>query len=240
MRIIGIDTSTKICGIGIVEDEEIIAEYNFRVSGTHSNQLMPLVDEILKRLDLKIDQMDAFAVASGPGMFTGLRIGVATVKGLGYALKKPIVGIPTLDLLANNLKFVDRLICPIMDARQNEVYTAIYRGGKELQRMSDYLCLPIEKIIEMLDGLTIFLGDATDKYRDVIKSSAKDAIIAEHVFNLPRGANVAMLGARRLQSESEEEQVFKDNVFTLTPLYIRKSQAEVKYQKGILKSKRLI
>lgn len=240
MRIVGIDTSTKICGIGIVEDQEIIAEYNFRVSDTHSNQLMPLVDEILKRLDLKIDQIDAFAVALGPGRFTGLRIGVATVKGLGYALKKPIVGVPTLDLLANNLKFVDRLICPIMDARQNEVYTAIYQGGKELQRMSDYLCLPIKKLIEMLNGPAIFLGDATDKYLDVIKSSAKDAIIVEHVFDLPRGANVAMLGAKRLQSEGEEKQIFKDNVFTLTPLYIRKSQAEVKYQKGILKSKKII
>lgn len=240
MKILGIDTSTKICGLGIVEDDEILTEYNFKVSRTHSDQLMLLVDASLKRLDLKIDQIDAFAVALGPGIFTGLRIGVATIKGLAFALKKPIVGIPTLDLIANNLKFVDRLICPIMDARQNEVYAAIYQGGRQLQRMSDYLCLPIEKIIEMLDSPMIFLGNAADKYRDLIEASAKDAIIAEHLFDLPRGANVALLGGKRLRSEGEDMQTFLDNAFTLTPLYIRKSQAEVKYQKGLLKSKRIV
>lgn len=240
MRIIGIDTSTEIGGIGIIEDEKILAEYNFQVSNTHSNQLMPLLDEILKRLKLKIGQIDVFAVALGPGMFTALRIGVGTIKGLGYALNKPIVGIPTLDSLAVNLKFVNRLICPVMDARRNEVFTAIYQGGEELQRISDYLCLPIEEVLEMLDEPTIFLGDATDEYRNVIESSAKDAIIADPVFDLPRGANVAMLGMKKLQSEDVDEQIFKDNVFTLTPLYIRKSQAEVRYKKGVLKSKRII
>lgn len=241
MKIIGIDTSTEIAGIGIIEDGEVLAECNLHIKNTHSNQIMALVDEILERLELRIDQFDAFAVALGPGMFTALRIGIGTVKGLGYALNKPIVGVPTLDLLANNLKFVDKLICPIIDARRNEVFTAIYKGGEEIQRVSDYLCLPIEEVLATLDASAIFLGDATDKYREVIKSSAKDAIIADPVFDLPRGANVAMLGVKKLQSEGgADNQIFKNNVFSLNPLYIRKSYAEVRYQEGDLKSKRII
>lgn len=249
MIILGIDTSTENGGIGIIEEKKVLSECNLHIKDTHSNQLMPLLDEILERLELEISQIDAFAVALGPGMFTALRIGIGTVKGLGYALNKPVVGIPTLDAIANNLKFVDRLICPVMDARRNEVFTAIYQGGKEsgrdgnrplLQRLSDYLCIPFDRVTEIVDEPTIFLGDATDKYRNFIESSMKDAVIADSVFDLPRGANIAMLGKKKLLSEGIDNQKFKENIFSLTPLYVRKSQAEVKYEKGILKSKQII
>jgi len=240
MKILAIDTSTEICGIGILEDEKIISEYNFKVSGTHSQTLMSTVDDMLKRLNIELEQIDAFAVALGPGMFTALRIGVATVKGLGLALNKPIVGVSTLDLLAYNLKFVDMLICPIIDARRNEVFTGIYRGGEQVQRITDYLCVPIKKLIEMLDEPAIFLGDGTDKYGEIIKSSEKKLTVAEHVFDLPRGANLAMISAKKLQKEGIDNKIFKDNIFKLTPLYIRKSLAEVRYEMGGLKSKRII
>lgn len=127
MKLLGIETSTRTGSVAIVEGEEIIAEYTLKSKETHTARLMPAIDHILKDTHLTIHQMDAVAVSLGPGSFTGLRIGLATAKGLCLALRKPLVGILTLDALAHNICYSSHIICPLLDARKGEVYAALYR-----------------------------------------------------------------------------------------------------------------
>jgi len=136
MKILAIDSSGLVASIAILEDDNLIAEYTINYKKTHSQTLLPMLEQVKNMVELELDTLDVIAVAAGPGSFTGLRIGSATAKGLGLALKKPIVGIPTVDAMAYNLYGTDKLICPIMDARRGQVYTGIYkfeqRNEKEL------------------------------------------------------------------------------------------------------------
>ena len=125
MKILAIDSSGLVASVAIIEDDNMLAEYTVNYKKTHSQTLLPMLDEIGKMIDLDLQTIDAIAVAAGPGSFTGLRIGSATAKGLGLALNKPLVSIPTVDGLAYNLYGTDKLICPLMDARRNQVYTGI-------------------------------------------------------------------------------------------------------------------
>ena len=127
MKILGLDSSGIVASVAIVEDDVLIAEYTVNYKKTHSQTLLPMLDEIAKMTELDLNSIDAIVVAAGPGSFTGLRIGSATAKGLGLALKKPLIAIPTVEGLAYNLYDISGLICPIMDARRKQVYTGIYR-----------------------------------------------------------------------------------------------------------------
>ena len=126
MRILGLDSSGLVAGVAIVEDDRLLAEYTTDYKKTHSQTLLPMLDEIQKMIELDLESIDAIAIASGPGSYTGLRIGSATAKGLGFALNKPLVEVPTLEGLAWNLWGTEKLVCPIMDARRNQVYTGVY------------------------------------------------------------------------------------------------------------------
>lgn len=126
MKVLAIDSSGLVASIALIEDDNMIAEYTINYKKTHSQTLLPMMDEMRRMIDLELDTIDVIAVAAGPGSFTGLRIGSATAKGLGLALNKPIVGIPTVDGMAFNLYGTDKLICPIIDARRGQVYTGIY------------------------------------------------------------------------------------------------------------------
>ena len=127
MKILALDSSGIVASVAVVEDDTLLAEYTVNYKKTHSQTLLPMLDEIVKMTELELESVDAIAVAAGPGSFTGLRIGSATAKGLGLALKKPLVAVPTVDALAYNLYDAQGLICPIMDARRKQVYTGIYR-----------------------------------------------------------------------------------------------------------------
>ena len=233
MKILGVDTSTPVGSIGITDDESVIAEYSLNVVETHSSRLMSAIDDLLRRALLKIHDMDAFAIAIGPGSFTGLRIGLGTMKGFCYALKKPLVGVVTLDALAYNVKFADKLICPILDARRGEVYAAVYRGSSDgrLELQTDYLCTKIELLLETLAEPTIFLGDGFNRYKDTIAEMLKEkAIFTTPFFGFCRGATVALLGYERLKAGES------DDYFSITPFYIRKSEAEVRFEAGMLRT----
>ncbi len=233
MKILGLDTSTPVGSIGITDDESVVAEYSLNVVETHSSRLMPAIDEVLRSASLAIHDMDAFAVALGPGSFTGLRIGLGTIKGFCYALKKPIVGVVTLDALAYNLKFVDKLVCPILDARRGEVYAAVYRGSPDgkLELQTDYLCTKIEPLLETLTEPTVFLGDGLNRYKETIAEILKNkAILTPPFFGFCRGVAVALLGYERLKAGES------DDYFSITPFYIRKSEAEVNFEAGRLQS----
>ena len=156
MRILALDSSGLVASVAVVEDgavdDQVIAEYTVNYKKTHSQTLLPMLDEIVKMTELDLKTIDAIAVAKGPGSFTGLRIGSATAKGLGLALDKPLVGIPTVEALAYNLYDVNGLICPIMDARRKQVYTGIYRyEDHRLVTVKDQMAVGIEELLSMLN-----------------------------------------------------------------------------------------
>ena len=126
MKILALDSSGLVASVALTEDDDLIAEYTVQYKKTHSQTLLPMLEEIRKMVELDLKEVDAIAVAAGPGSFTGLRIGSATAKGLAFALEKPIIPVPTLDGLAYQMYGTDALVCPIMDARRNQVYTGIY------------------------------------------------------------------------------------------------------------------
>lgn len=225
MRILALDSSGLVASVAILEDDNLIAEYTVNYKKTHSQTLLPMLDEIVQMTDTDLSTIDAIAIAKGPGSFTGLRIGSATVKGLGLALDKPIVGIPTVEGLAMNLYDTDAVICPLMDARRNQVYTGIYKFQEgTLQVVRDQLPLGIGEIIEALNLLeqkVVFLGDGVPVYKDIIeqKMEVPYSFAPAHV-NKQRAAAI---GVRAFE-------YYKQGIYSsaadFEPDYLRLSQAE--------------
>ena len=225
MKILGLDSSGIVASVAIVEDDVLIAEYTVNYKKTHSQTLLPMLDEIAKMTELDLNSIDAIAVAAGPGSFTGLRIGSATAKGLGLALKKPLIAIPTVEGLAYNLYDIPGLICPIMDARRKQVYTGIYRfTDHQLRVVEDQMAVPMETVIEKLNQYgeaVTFLGDGVPVFHELIaeKMTVPYSFAPAHV-NKQRAAAVAALGEiyyRQGKTETAMEHV---------PDYLRVSQAE--------------
>lgn len=225
MKILGLDSSGIVASVAIVEDDVLIAEYTVNYKKTHSQTLLPMLDEITKMTELDLNSIDAIAVAAGPGSFTGLRIGSATAKGLGLALKKPLIAIPTVEGLAYNLYDISGLICPIMDARRKQVYTGIYRfTDHQLKVVEDQMAVPMETVIEKLNQYgeaVTFLGDGVPVFHELIaeKMTVPYSFAPAHV-NKQRAAAVAALGEiyyRQGKTETAMEHV---------PDYLRVSQAE--------------
>ncbi len=225
MKILGLDSSGIVASVAIVEDDVLIAEYTVNYKKTHSQTLLPMLDEIAKMTELDLNSIDAIAVAAGPGSFTGLRIGSATAKGLGLALKKPLIAIPTVEGLAYNLYDISGLICPIMDARRKQVYTGIYRfTDHQLKVVEDQMAVPMETVIEKLNQYgeaVTFLGDGVSVFHELIaeKMTVPYSFAPAHV-NKQRAAAVATLGEiyyRQGKTETAMEHV---------PDYLRVSQAE--------------
>lgn len=225
MKILGIDSSGMVASVALVENDVMVAEYSVNYKKTHSQTLLPMLDEIIKMTEQNLDEIDAIAVAAGPGSFTGLRIGTATVKGLALALDKPIISVPTCHALAFNLWGTDKVICPIMDARRNQVYTAIYEFvDGELIVISDQDAMDIHELLDKLNALgrpVIFTGDGVPVFKDVIKENIQCGFeFAPAHMNRQRAAAVATLGAiyyEQGKMESADEH---------KPVYLRKSQAE--------------
>ena len=229
MKILGLDSSGRVAGVAVVEDGILLGEYTTDYKKTHSQTLLPMLDALKNMIELDLNTLDAIAVASGPGSFTGLRIGSATAKGLGFALKKPLVEVPTLEGLAWNLWGTDRIVCPLMDARRNQVYTAAYEfmpAGEEFalktvipQNPSD-----IGDLLEKLNGLgrpVIFLGDGVPVYLELIKARIRvEYSIAPAGNNRQRAGSVAALGAVYYAQGRTVDAA--DHC----PEYLRKSQAE--------------
>ena len=167
MKILGIESSSLVASVAVVTDDVLTAEYTVNFKKTHSQTLLPMIDEIAGMLELDLHTIDAIAAAGGPGSFTGLRIGTATAKGLGLALKKPLIHIPTLEAMAYNLWGTDRLVCPIMDARRNQVYTGLYHVSRELETVKEQCPMSVEELVSGLNDRmepVIFLGDGVGAY----------------------------------------------------------------------------
>lgn len=237
MRVLAIDSSGLTATVAVVEETQTVAEYTINYKKTHSQTLLPMIDEVVKMTELDLGTIDAIAVAGGPGSFTGLRIGSATAKGLGLALNKPLIHVPTVDGLAYNVFGCEDIICPIMDARRNQVYTGIYTfskkaGEKEgrnlvepvFQVIKMQMAVSIEELAERLNRYrrpVVFLGDAVPVYENVLAEKLTVPYsFAPAYMNRQRAAVVGTLGIQYYKSgkfETAEEH---------RPDYLRVSQAE--------------
>lgn len=225
MKILGLDSSGLVASVAIVEDDNLLAEYTVNYKKTHSQTLLPMLDEIAKMIQLDLDSLDAIAAASGPGSFTGLRIGSATAKGLGLALKKELIPVPTLDALAYNLYDHTDVICPIMDARRNQVYTGLYCFENHQMKIVQESCAyDIEALIAKLNSMgeaVVFLGDGVAVYKELIEKTLKVPYsFAPAHCNKQRASAVAALG---MLYAAQGKTVSADQ---FQPDYLRKSQAE--------------
>lgn len=166
MKILSVDSSATVASVALSEDGRLLAEYTLNNKNTHSETLLPMIETLLSFFSMEIDDVDLFAVSTGPGSFTGVRIGTATVKGLAFASSKPCVGVSTLEAIAYNLRFHKGLVCPVMNARRSQVYTAIFRSdGEKLERLTEDLAISIAELDEMLaeyDVETVLAGDGYD------------------------------------------------------------------------------
>ena len=233
MKILGIESSSLVASIAIVEDENMLAEYTVNFKKTHSQTLLPMLDEVMRMLGMELQEVDAIAVSGGPGSFTGLRIGAATAKGLGFALQKPLIHVPTLDATAYNLCGSDALICPIMDARRNQVYNGLYYCDRDLKVICAQRAVDMHELILELNARgerVIFLGDGVPVYQKIIENE----ITIPYTFamahqNRQRAASVASLGL----CYARENKMVSASDFA--PNYLRKSQAEREREEAMKK-----
>ena len=228
MRVLGIDTSTMTAGVGIVQDHEVLVDLKFDVKITYSEVLLSTIDLALKTVGLMINDMDGFAISIGPGSFTGLRIGLSTVKGLCFSSGKPLASVSSLDALASLSLFCQHPVAPLLDAKKNQVYAAIYdTSNGELKRETDYLVVGIENLVKNISKRTLFVGPGAKLYqKELIRLLGDKACFALNEQSLPSGACVARLGLKKLTSGQTEE------IANLEPLYIRMSEAELKFKRG--------
>lgn len=232
MRILAIDSSGLVATVAVVEEDakagaKTIAEYTINYKKTHSQTLLPMLDEIVKMTDMDLNSVDAIAISGGPGSFTGLRIGSATAKGLGLALQKPLIQIPTVDGLAYNLCYTDKLVCPIMDARRNQVYTGIYEfDGSEMKVLEPQMAVGIEELAEKLNAYAkevIFLGDGVPVHKERLENDllpGRKIYFAPAHMNHQRAAAVGTLAIQYFHDGKTE------TAAEHKPDYLRVSQAE--------------
>ena len=225
MKLLALDSSGLVASVAILDGETLVAEYTLNYKKTHSQTLLPMLDEIVKMTQTELSEVDAIAVAAGPGSFTGLRIGSATAKGLGLALNKPIVSVPTLEGIACNFYGTDALICPMMDARRKQVYTGIYRyEDHRLITVKDQMAVGIEELLSMLNEMqkpVTFLGDGVPVFKDIIeeKLNVPYSFAPAHLSRQRAGA-VGALGVLYIK-EGRTETAAEHK-----PDYLRVSQAE--------------
>ena len=226
MKVLGIDTSTSCGSVGLIDNGEAVSDYLLNIPVTHSERLLGAIELVLREASCPIESLDGWAIAVGPGSFTGLRIGVSTVKGLAFATGKPVTGVSTLDVLASQIAPTPYLICPILDARKKEVYTAFFRYEKSLiKRQSDYQAIRPEDLVRRIKEQTIFLGDGARTYKDfLLDSLSLLALFPSAPLHLSHGSMLAKLGSELLQRGECLD------LSTFAPIYVRPSEAEMKWQ----------
>ena len=229
MKIAAIDSSGLVASVAILDGDTILAKYSVNYKKTHSQTLLPMLNEIIQMTEFDLNSLDAIAIAKGPGSFTGLRIGSATAKGLGQALDKPIVEVPTLDAMAYQLYGVERIICPMMDARRGQVYTGLYRferseGETHFEVLEPQCAIAVEEMIDKVNAIgcpVIYLGDGVPVHEAVLRErTSVDFEFAPANCNRQDAAALATYAAVEFA---------KGNVVSPAahrPDYLRLSQAE--------------
>lgn len=224
MLILALDTSTQSASVALLDDSEILCEININLGVNHSVIVLPAIHDLCRISHIEIGNIDLFACTRGPGSFTGLRVGISTVKGIALATGKPVVGVSTLDALAYNLVNSEMLVCPMLDARKNQVYTALYRTKpdnileiKEHERVVD-----VRDFLSNIDDKTLFVGDGAMKHARLIHDSLPDkSFFASPAHQGVRAVTVGLLGEKKYK---KGDLLNHDD---LTPAYLRLSEAEI-------------
>lgn len=225
MKLLAVETATMLGGIAIMDDDKLVAESRLNVRVTHSERIMKEIDRVLRSAAMDISEIDVFGISIGPGSFTGLRVGLSTVKGLVYATGKKLVTVPTLEGMAWNLPFSAYQVCPMLDARRKEIYAAIFRWSDAgFERVMDERTLSIDSLLAMIDTKTIFLGECALLYKDVIMRALNDrALFGAPQHMVPSPANTALLCMKKAV-KGEYTDALK-----AVPAYHRRSEAEIKF-----------
>ena len=229
MLVLSVDSSYSTATCDLIKDDKILAEINLNDKKQHSVILMRLIDSILKEYEIDINDIDAFIISRGPGSFTGLRIGMATLKGLAFASKKPLISVSTLDALAYNSISFQGIICPIMDALRDNIYTCLYKNeNNNLTPLIKEQCLNINELVTILKEQTlpiIFVGDGVAKHKEFLQENIPNSFFAPNHSNFPKASSVGELGIKKINDGVIE------NIDSINPIYLRKSQAEREYEK---------
>lgn len=222
MKILGIDTTTKFLCIGIYDDTRIY-EYNLEVGRGLSTLLTQTIKRILDAQGYQVRDIDYFACGLGPGSFTGMRVGLATIKGLSWAIRKPVIGISTLDILARDVRDTDSQIVPIIDAKRNLIYCAVYKNKNgRMNRIKSYMLLKEEELRKCVKPNSILLGDAVSLYKESILRNIKGAIILDKDYWYPKAHNIIALALERIRDKKF------DNPFDIKPIYLYPKECQVK------------
>ena len=233
MIILSIDSSSKVATAALMKDEKLLSEITLNDKKEHSVVLMGIIEDLLKYNNLTINDIDGYVVSKGPGSFTGLRIGMATIKGLSFGSNKPYVSISSLDALAFSVAGFDGLICPIMDALRNSVYTSLYKSNIDsdtktvsLEKLMDYSALDLDELIELIKSKNekvMFIGDGLDKYKNYLSENCPNSYFPPNHLNLVRASSLGELGSILLKNGVCDDP-------NSTPFYLKKPQAEREYE----------
>ena len=218
MNILAVDTSCNVCSVALLRDDTVICEVYVDNKKNHSVMLGPMIDECLKLSETKLEDIDIFGCSTGPGSFTGLRIGAGIIKAFCHTSGRKCVSVNTLDALAQNLEGDKRTICAVIDARRTDVYTASYKNSA---RLNDYRAIQIDELLSELQGMdSVFVGDGAVKFQDKIKKAGFS--IAQNGIVLPRAASAGILTYKNSAKAVD--------AYELEPFYLRQTQAERVYE----------
>lgn len=246
MIILAVDSSSKVATVALMKNTKLLGEITLNDKKEHSVILMTIIQDLLKDNNLSVDDIDGYVVSKGPGSFTGLRIGMATIKGLSFGSSKPYVSISSLDALALSVSNFDGIICPIMDALRNSVYTSLYKGHSActdynnestnsdlknelpitLEKLLEYSALDVDELIELIKSKkekVIFIGDGVDKYKDYLIENCPNCYFPPNHLNLVRASSLGELGSILLRNGNFDNP-------NSTPFYLKKPQAEREYE----------
>lgn len=234
MKILGIDTSTMAANVAVLEDDKLICEYTINTKKTHSQKLMPMIENILKLSDLDIKEIDAIAICVGPGSFTGLRIGMATAKAMAHVNNIPLIGVNSLEILGANMDLCNRNICSILDAQRNQVYMNKYiLKDYKITELEEISIKAIDELLEEISSSNedwVLVGEAVYKYKEKIEEIS-NITIPSPANNITKASTLCFVARDKMLAN---DQVY--NCYNINPMYIRKSQAEEQYEE---KQKRL-
>jgi len=246
MIVLAVDSSSKVATVALMKDEKLLGEITLNDKKEHSVILMNIIQDLLSDNNLSVDDIDGYVVSKGPGSFTGLRIGMSTIKGLSFGSSKPYVSVSSLDALALSVSSFDGIICPIMDALRNSVYTSLYKGNSTctnsshestssdikhelpitLEKLLDYSALDIDELLEIIKSKNekvIFIGDGVDKYKGYLIKNCSNCYFPPNHLNLVRASSLGELGSILLRNGD-----FDDS--NSAPFYLKKPQAEREYE----------
>lgn len=225
MKILAIDTSGSNCSVCILNEEKVICDFNLNIGTTHSETLLPMIDKVCQISKIDLSEIDTFACSIGPGSFTGLRIGLATIKGFALSLNKKVIGVPTLEALAYNTSKFDGIICSVLDARNNNVYAGLYRHeNQKIIQIDDYITEDLETLIEIIKNKkekVLFVGDGSINF----KNNFEEALGERACFTPIHLSNQLSTSVAKAALNRALEEKYDDND-NLNPLYLKKSQAE--------------